>query len=337
MEKKLNIGNVILTIVAVLLIGTFGFIIYNDSRFQSQIAVDVRTDPEYEQLIAENMEKIQKVINNNLNEIVFYGDEYLNDNDLATKLKNVFDKELFSSINGLTEKYPRVIGYKLSIPISNFEAHNESFETILARMGIVTTVVGKSCVIPADTDTALEIKLNKAGANTPMNFSKQSYIKLGTVTINDIQGSISISSDTPNLYRFKRTSPGVETKVKSGTKVHFKSEEMYKDALPIIFFGNNDFRNTQQYTNYVKAIIQRHNNKEKYIIICRTKANSELDTTMTEIYGNHYIRTDDDIDYQDLSEKIFSRMKLLKYTSRVANAVEKSKKILFEESSQTAE
>ena len=63
MEKKLNIGNVVLTVVAVLLIGLFGFIIYNDNRLQSHSAVEVRTDPAYEQLITENMEKIQKVIN----------------------------------------------------------------------------------------------------------------------------------------------------------------------------------------------------------------------------------------------------------------------------------
>ncbi len=337
MEKKLNIGNVVLTVVAVLLIGLFGFIIYNDNRLQSHSAVEVRTDPAYEQLITENMEKIQKVINNNLNSIVFYGDEYLGNNAIASGLQNIFDKELFSDINSLTEKYPRVIGYKLSIPVINFEVHDESIDTIMARLGIVTTVVGKSCVIPADTETGIEIELNKAGANTTMKFSGQTYIHLGTVTINDIEGSISSSEDNEDVYIFKRTSPGKETKIKSGTKVYFESFQQYKNALPIIFFGNNDFANTQQYMNYIRAIIQRQDNKEKYIIICRTKANSELDTAMTELYGNNYIRTDDEIDYKDMSEKIYSRMKLLKYTNRVANSVEGAKRRLFEESSEASE
>ena len=178
MEKKLNIGNIILTVVAVLLIGLFGFIIYNDNRLQSHSAVEVRTDPAYEQLITENMEKIQKVINNNLNSIVFYGDEYLGNNAIASELQNIFDKELFSDINSLTEKYPRVIGYKLSIPVINFEVHNESIDTIMARLGIVTSVVGKSCVIPADTETGIEIELNKAGANTPEVYPFQKTTKM---------------------------------------------------------------------------------------------------------------------------------------------------------------
>ena len=337
MEKKLNIGNVILTIVAVVLIALFGFIIYNDNKFQSNSTIDVQTNNEYEQLITENMDKIQKVINNNLNEIVFYGDEYLNNNALASGLQNVFEKELFTKINGLTSKYPRVIGYHLSIPVSNFEVHGESLETIMARMGIVTTVIGKRCVIPADTDTSIEIQLNKAGANIPFNFVKQTYTKLGTVTIDNIPGKISISEDNPDSYIFTRSTPGNETKIKSGTKVYFESSQQYKNALPVIFFGNNDFTSNQQYMNYIRTIIQNQDKKDKYIIICRTKANSELDVAMSELYEYNYIRTDDDIDYNDLSEKIYSRMKFLKYTSRISNAVEKAEKQLFAENSESEE
>lgn len=337
MEKRLNIGNVILTVIAVVLIGVFGFIIYNDSKFQKNNTVGVQTDTEYEKLIAENMQRIQNLIDNNLNEIVVYGDEYLNDNAIASELENIIDQELFFKINDLTAKYPRVIGYHLSIPVSNFEVHGESLETIMARMGIVTTIVGKACVIPSDTNTETEIQLDKAGANTPLNFLKQTYVKLGKVTIGNIEGSISISENKPNSYMFKRTSYGDETKIKSGTKVYFESSEKYRNAVPIIFFGNNEFKDTQQYLNYIRAIIQHQNKNDKYIIICRTKANSELDTTMSNIYGYNYIRTDDDIDYKDLSEKIYSRMKFLKYTNRISNAVEKAESQLFEETSEAEE
>ena len=45
----------------------------------------------------------------------------------------------------------------------------------------------------------------------------------------------------------------------------------------------------------------------------------------------------DDIDYKDLSEKIYSRMKFLKYTNRISNAVEKAESQLFEETSEAEE
>ena len=97
----------------------------------------------------------------------------------------------------------------------------------------------------------------------------------------------------------------------------------------MIFFGNNNYTSVKQFVRYHNDIIKHQLSNDRYIIVCRTPANSELDIAMSENFGLNYIRTDDKIDYKDLSEKIYFRMKTLKYFEIISNSVKKAEKRIF--------
>ena len=337
MERRLNLGHVIISIVAVLLVVVFLLMLSNDSKLQNFLNPDYHQDSEYnyeqEQIITQNITKVQASINKSFNSIVLYTDEYGGNGGLARNLHDIINNDLFGRLNNELQKYPRIIGQTLDMPVSNFEVHNESFETILARLGIETIFTAKRFIMPASTDEQAEIRL-KTVSNTPIIFSSQPYTSLGQVTINNIPGQLSrpIIEEGDNdgdVFFFRRNESGEEMKILSGAKVTVEISEKYKSGLPVIFFGNNDYPNIQKYIRSVTSIVEAQDISNKYIIICRTPANSELDEKMEENFGINYIRideNDDAIDYKDLSEKIYYRMKTLKYLDIISGSVQKAEK-----------
>lgn len=340
MERKINVRHVLLTLAAVALIGIFIFILFYDNQLQNLQILNFNNtqtekrqeQTEYEQLVIQNTERVQTTIDKELTGIVLYGDNYLGGGRLALHLQNTFETELFQKINGVIKQYPSILGHELKIPVANFEVVNENLDTIMTRIGAEPLLVAKRFVIPADT-TPVEISL-KTVNGTEVDFLSQSSVSMGTATINDIEGNIQIAyNDDKKIYTFTRNIAGDETTIVSGTKVYTELQEKYREYIPVIFFGNNDYTILKNYLNRYKEIVQHQTtHQDKYIIICCAPANSTLDTAMTETFGYNYIRTDKEIDYTDLAEKVYFRMKTLKYLNILNSSIEKAeRKILPEE------
>ncbi len=334
MDRRFNIGGIILSVIAVLLVVFFVFILYNDNKLQNFLSQQTSqnsngSQTDYEQIITKNVEEIQNAINS-FGSITVFGDEYAGNGTLSDALSDEFDNELFGKINEQIKRYPAIIGQYLEMPVSNFEVHDESFNTIMTRIGVETVFVARDCVINANSEEGSDILLKTISGN-PLQLSIQSYTSLGTVTINGIEGKLSRShSEEAGAYIFKRSSDGEEVEIVSGTQVKFSVSEEYKDSIPVIIFGNNNhYSNLKQFIKYCQKIIEHQSANDKYIIVCRTPANSDVDNTMTETFGHNYIRTGENIDYNDLAEKIFVRMKTLKYLDGISESVQKAENSIF--------
>ena len=334
MDRRFNIGGIILSVIAVLLVAFFVFLLYNDNKLQNFLSQQTSqnsngSQTEYEQVITENVEEIQNAVNS-FGSITVFGDEYAGNGTLSDAISNEFDNELFKKINDEIRRYPRIIGQYLEMPVSNFEVHDESLETIMTRIGVETVFAARDCVINASSEEGSEILL-KTISGSPLKLSVQSYTSLGTVTVKGIGGKLSRShSEEEGTYIFKRSSDGEEVKIVSGTQIKFSVSEEYRDSIPVIIFGNNNhYSNLKQFIRYCQKIIEHQSANDKYIIVCRTPANSDVDNTMTETFGHNYIRTGENIDYNDLAEKIFFRMKTLKYLDSVSESVQKAENNIF--------
>lgn len=334
MDRRFNIGGIILSVIAVLLVVFFVFILYNDNKLQNFLSQQTSqnsngSQTDYEQVITKNVEEIQNAINS-FGSITVFGDEYAGNGTLSDALSDEFDNELFGKINEQIKRYPAIIGQYLEMPVSNFEVHDESFNTIMTRIGVETVFVARDCVISANSEEGSDILLKTISGN-PLQLSIQSYTSLGTVTINGIEGKLSRShSEEAGAYIFKRSSDGEEVEIVSGTQVKFSVSEEYKDSIPVIIFGNNNhYSNLKQFIKYCQKIIEHQSANDKYIIVCRTPANSDVDNTMTETFEHNYIRTGENIDYNDLAEKIFVRMKTLKYLDGISESVQKAENSIF--------
>ena len=334
MDRRFNIGGIILSVIAVLLVVFFVFILYNDNKLQNFLSQQTSqnsngSQTDYEQIITKNVEEIQNAINS-FGSITVFGDEYAGNGTLSDALSDEFDNELFGKINEQIKRHPAIIGQYLEMPVSNFEVHDESFNTIMTRIGVETVFVARDCVINANSEEGSDILLKTISGN-PLQLSIQSYTSLGTVTINGIEGKLSRShSEEAGAYIFKRSSDGEEVEIVSGTQVKFSVSEEYKDSIPVIIFGNNNhYSNLKQFIKYCQKIIEHQSANDKYIIVCRTPANSDVDNTMTETFEHNYIRTGENIDYNDLAEKIFVRMKTLKYLDGISESVQKAENSIF--------
>ena len=340
MERRFNLGRIIVSVIAVFLVVLFLLMLYNDSRLQNFFNPDYQQNSEYnyeqEQTIIQNITKVQASMDRSFNSMVLYTDEYGGNGVLARHLHDIINNDLFSSLNTQLQQYPRIIGHSLDMPVSNFEVHDEPFETIMARIGVETIFTAQRFTLPASSDEQAYIKL-KTIANTPVIFSNQQYTSLGTVTINGVTGQLSrpiieTGEEDNGVFLFRRSQSGEEMKILSGAKVTLEASEKYKDSFPVIFFGNNDYPGIQKYVNSITSVIEHQNISNKYIIICRTPANSELDEIMNEKFGINYIRIDENdepIDYSDLAEKIYYRMKTLKYLDIISSSVSKAEKRIF--------
>ncbi len=334
MERRFSIGRIIISVIAVLLVIIFVFMLYSDNNLQSFISQTSQTafsnadQQQHEQLITNNTKKVQASIKD-FGSIVLYGDNYSGNGTLANEIYKRINNELFEKLNAEVKRYPRIIGQFLEIPVHNFEVHNESLDTIMTRIGTETVFVAKDFVIPSKSNEGVDIYLKTVSGN-PIDLSVQSYTSLGKVTIGGVVGKLSRShSEESGAYIFKRVTNGDEINIMSGSIVSFATSEQYRECLPVIFFGNNNYSSVDRFIKYHSDIIKHQLNSDKYIIVCRTPANSELDIAMDKKFGPNYIRTDEEGNYTELSEKIYFRMKTLKYFETVSDSVLKAEKRIF--------
>ncbi len=327
MEKKISIRQIVLIIIAVVLVGVFALMMYIDGKHQTvQIntfheneTVRRKEESEYDALLLDSLQNINAAMDSSLKEIVFYGDEYLCEGVLAEEFQKVFDKEVFQDVNAIFGKSSQMVGKLPSVTTRNVEIHQEPMEEILMRIGATVLMTKEAFTIPADTSET-EVVLADQYNHIPV-FTRQPYIRFGTVTINGIDGKLKLS-DEEGKYLFERLEAGEETYVEAGIKVYAELSESYRDGTPVLFFGSTRDEGVSQFIRHHKQILKHQNLRDdRYIIVCRTQSNSKLDQEMTKAFGYHYIRVDDDIDYPDLAERIYFRMKTLEFLDPVMQAV----------------
>lgn len=153
--------------------------------------------------------------------------------------------------------------------------------------------------------------------------------KFGKVTISGIKGKLDTTEewyDSIHLrYAFIRDHEGDPQFVEAGTEVEVETATRFLGYIPIFFFENNSGQSVDSFVNDLKKLVARYassstleeneedENQEDnnfhqsdneqdavnettydlpYIVICRTKENSNLDIALKNEFSDNYIRND---------------------------------------------
>ncbi len=337
-----NNGLKVLGVIALVLIivgfGTF-YVWDNNEQAKEISAFQQKDKAENEKLhkraemISTYLEDVQKQIEKDINGFVFLGDDYIasrNNLSLETYLSNDLDKNFFYDLNLETYTSASLEKYKLSVSFENHATQNEDYLTILTRLGIKPIIIAKDFTIPEKSEsTAVSFKTE---GDKKINYSVQETEKLGLTTISGVTGSIKFSTKDSDdtKYYFIRTNQGKEVKIKAGTKVHVESMDYPKNLIPVVFFGNNDYSSVNEYIKTQKAIVDRQSEcGGKYIVIAATEKDSDLDKAMLKQFKDNYIRVDKkdtaEMDYEELSDTIYNKMKKLGYFDNIEKKISEAK------------
>ena len=320
----------------VLLIAGFGAFYIWDKREQAAEMASFRQQEKDDNLkeyarikaLSEYLESAEKSVSNEMKGIVIIGDSYVSSNDnlgFYFNLSNQIDKELFYDINLEAAYSASLAKYKLNIPVENHSSKNESFETILTRLGVKPLYLADDIVIPAHRDF-VQLSFMTEG-NKEVKFTPQANDKLGESVIDNINGVMhSETKQNGVTYYFKRETAGEEKNVKAGTKIQITGSEFSDKYIPVIFFGNNDYEDIDSYIKALKAIINRQKKcGDRFIVIGRTDEGSESDKKLSGQFGDNYIRVDNvslsEMDKKQLAVDVFKKMDSLGYFDNIRETV----------------
>ena len=233
---------------------------------------------------------------------------YLLQKYIDTYICDVYDFRL--SIENADE-YSRLDwdDYTVDIPVINMGAGQEDTNTILGRSGVVPYVVGADFIIPAET-TPVPIVLKSSNGKDVSPLTGGSA-GVNNVTINGIEGTLSIDSNSYKLYSvaqyyFVRSQPGDETPVPAGSVITTAAAELYKDYLHIVCigtFGGFEDQTGSDIDNLVaqtRQMVERQTkNSDRYLVLGPCSYNGYwnggyvnmdiVDSAMMQAFGNHYI------------------------------------------------
>lgn len=221
---------------------------------------------------------------------------------INTYLCNIYD---FSSTIENAADFARLKwdDYKVSIPVVNMGAGDESSYTILGRAGAIPYVVYKDFVIPAGLETVpIEFTSENGKKVTPLTGGDAG---INPVVIDGIEGTLSIDSEAYNLngtlrYFFTRTSPGAETPVAAGTAIKTAATDLYRDYIHVVLVGvYGEYVGADDLVRQVRALLARQlKNPERFIVLgpyinaqygASTFELDAVDSAMMQAFGNRYI------------------------------------------------
>ncbi len=164
----------------------------------------------------------------------------------------------------------------------------EKANAIAMRQGGLKTYVDYF-TLPNDT-TPVEITLKDEYGNVVTTLANEGTTSLNPCYIGGIEGNIYNSNGT--TY-FKRTTSGQEKTIEDNTQITTNPMIKYsKNAeVNIIWSGQNDSGadfDLQQIINIQKKMIEYSDNNN-YIIIGLLYAGDEVNNTMAETYGEHFL------------------------------------------------
>ena len=160
-------------------------------------------------------------------------------------------------------------------------------------------------------------------------FARQNFDQFGKVTISGIEGKLDTTEEWYDSihprYAFIRDQEGDPQFVEAGTEVELETASKFLGDISIFFFENNTGQSVDSFVNDLKKLVARYassntlkkdeededqednydhqsdNDRDAtnetaydlpYIVICRTKEDSDLDIALKNEFGDNYIRND---------------------------------------------
>lgn len=332
--------NIIGIIALVLILAGFGaFYVWDSSEQQKEIQAFQEKDKqdnlkshERSKVISQYLQDTQKVIDENIQGFVIFGDDYVaarNNMSFQSYLSMEFDKNLFYDLNLETSASALLEQYKLNISIQNKAVINENYDTIMSRFGIKPLYAAMDFTIPANAK-AVSIEF-KTENDAPVVFSIQQEEKLGKTVINNVSGNLYFRQENDKIiYNFLRSEDGQEVKVKKGTSIQTESADYDTSLIPIIFFGNKTDSDIKKYVSCQKKLMDKTTDiKKRCIVIADTEEDSPLDKEMLDNFGDYYIRLNpsesNEIDAQQLAGTVYKHMESLDYFKEIKDKIDEAK------------
>ncbi len=333
-QKSVNILGIIALILV--LAGFGAFYVWDKKEEEKEISVFQQQNKEDNQkqyarskAIAQYLQNVQESVENDIKGFAILGDDFAaarNNTSLMSYFRMSVENHLFYDLNLETYSAASLEKYQLSIPMENHAVVSESYHTILTRYGINPLKIDKAFTMPAKAER-VDITL-KTNDNVPVAFAAQEEEKLGKVIIDGIAGRIYFQQNTKGgyTYQFVRSKEGSTKQIKTGAKVQVESADFSKELVPVIFFGNNDFRSVEPYIQLQKKLVDRQTGSGKrYIVVARTDEGSELDKAMKKQFGEHYLRVKvterSEMDNEQIAEQIYETMDKMGYFDKIKSTV----------------
>ena len=315
-KRVINIILVILIIASGIVLGRFMTDIRDQNSAYDAVLAEKRTaqQQQYAEAKQEAVEELQRAYELDLATvaqympgIVCWGDQLTAGSYGNVSYPDVLQKYIdayicgvyaFSSTVDNPETYTRVdwSSYKVSIPVVNMGAGEETSGTVLGRSGAAPFTLSKELIIPETTEkTRIEFKTVN-GMDSTLLFGGENGVN--NVTVGGVEGKLSYSD---GKYFFERTEPGTEVTVPKDTEIITAATDMYKDYIHVIWIGTyGGYSSADDLVEQVKLLLSRQTgNTDRFIVLgpCSKSKNweanlADLDAVDSKLYhefGNNYI------------------------------------------------
>ena len=269
-----------------------------------------------------------------LNSFVFWGDNEMSGNEkgsLPQSFCEVANGELLAL---LSEPFGEVIEQENraipSMPINNMGAANEGMSEILTRAGVYELEVGEWALISEEREP-INLVLRNGESGSTLHFAQQKAADFGQVEITGVKGTLTkgegmYDEDHPR-FAFLRDRAGSSFQAGLGTDIEIESATKYIGNVPIFFFEDDTVDSAgsvDEFVSDLERLVQRYTEIEEedsesseelpYVVICTADEESDLDDSLKEVFGNHYIRHDTYAnemtkdDYEELAQKVYANL-----------------------------
>lgn len=269
-----------------------------------------------------------------LNSFVFWGD-----NEMAGNEEGSLPKAFGEAANGellalISKQFGEVIEQeKRAVPsmsINNMGTANEGMSEILIRAGVYDLEVGEWALI-SEERAPVNIVLQNGESGSTLHFAQQKGADFGQVEISGVKGILTkgdgeYDEDHPR-FAFVRDRAGDSFQVGIGTDIEIESATKYIGNIPIFFFEDDTVDTVDSVDEFVgdlERLVQRYTKIEEedgesseklpFVVICTVDEESELDESLKEAFGDHYIRHDiyayemTEDGYKELAQKVYANL-----------------------------
>ena len=269
-----------------------------------------------------------------LNSFVFWGDNEMVGNEEGSLPKAFGEFSNGELLALISEPFGEVIEQEKraipSMPINNMGTLNEGMSEILTRAGVYELKVGEWALIPEERKP-VNIVLRNGSTNSTLHFAQQKSTDFGKVEITGVKGILTkgdgqYDEDHPR-FAFVRDRAGNSFQVGLGTVIEIDSATKYIGNIPILFFEDdsvNTVDSVDEFVSDLKNLVQRYTEIEEedggsseelpYVVVCTADEESELDESLKEAFGDHYIRHDTyanemtEDGYKELAQKVYANL-----------------------------
>ena len=274
------------------------------------------------------------VSNLQLNSFICWGDnEMVGNTDVS--LPKAFGETANSQLlNLLSEPFGEIITQeKRTVPsmsVSNMGVSNEGMDEILVRAGVDELEVGEWALIPGEKKP-VNIVLRNGNTGSTLHFGQREEAEFGKAEISGVKGVLAkgegeYDEDHPRIA-FVRDRVGDSFQVGMGTDIEIESATKYIGSIPIFFFEDDSADmagSVDEFMIDLERLVQRYteikdedgelSEELPYVVICTVDAESELDESLKEAFGDRYIRHNtyaDEMteeDYKELAQKVYAKL-----------------------------